>query len=456
MEGVSMTPTTTIEVQGETITLSPDQSTALQACLEKLLSESEAVLVGAAGTGKTTVMRAVLSAWKGGVMFLAPTGKAAVRLAEQTGRLTATIHSSIFGTVEESQEEGSRREKLAFGELRTPEGCRSSTLVVVDEASMVNRDLADQLRQAVIGQADAQILWVGDHEQLPPVEGGWGADLTNPTAKLTTVHRQALESPVLELATLIRQRKAGRFSNWGAQVSKLKPATVEQAVQWSEGGEDRVLLTFTNRIRCLANRLLRKRREYPREEVQVGETLLCTFNQHAIGIMNGETFTVAAVEPHEELSEAMEQDIVTVKVEGRSKPFLMAPVTFDAYHPRKSDRAVFREVWKPLYLRGEDHYSFLDRTGWNSAKLQRMRTLVKESAVQGTWGYCLTVHKSQGSQWQEVGFISCPTYKNMDDPDFKRRLSYTAVTRACEGFHAFVLEVVPDYRKRNPYDCAAN
>ena len=67
------------------------------------------------------------------------------------------------------------------------------------------------------------------------------------------------------------------------------------------------------------------------------------------------------------------------------------------------------------------------------------------------WGYCLTVHKSQGSQWDEVGFISCPSFRGCEDAEFKRRFTYTAVTRAAERFTAFMLAVVPDYRRRNPY-----
>jgi exodeoxyribonuclease-5 len=448
---------TTITVGGQELTLSPDQDAALTACVEELHHSHEAVLAGAAGTGKTTVMAAILDLWNGQVIFLAPTGKAAIRLREQTGRGTRTIHSAIFGTVDERKDErNQRRERLNFGELRPPEGCTPSTLVVVDEASMVNSDLGDKLRTAVIDMCQAHILWVGDHEQLPPVEGEWGADLLNPTGLLDTVHRQALESPVLELATLIRQGVGGRFNRWGDEVCRHTSATVEQAVEWAEGTGDRTLLTFTNRIRCQANRITRKLRGYPRYIVRDGETLICTFNQHGLGIMNGETFEVESVDLHEKLSHALGQDIVTVKPVGREVTFLMAPETFDSYHPRQSDRAVFRSVWAPLYSRGEDYQEFMQHTGWSPRELEGYRNEVKASAVQGTWGYCLTVHKSQGSQWDEVGFISCPTFRNNEDPDFKRRLSYTAVTRACERFHAFVLDVIPDYRKANPYSCAAN
>ena len=297
--------------QGDEITLSADQEDALMECVQTLNERREAVLAGAAGTGKTTVMRAVIGYWSGPVMFLAPTGKAARRLSESTGVGATTIHSAIFALPEEERGEG-RQTTLRFGEAHVPEGLTPSTLVVIDESSMVNAKLAGQVRDSILMQGQANVLWVGDHEQLPPVEGGWGVDLAHPTARLTQVHRQALESPVLELATLIRERRAGDFDSWGGEVTRQN-GTIEQAVTWKEqGGDTRVLLTWTNKVRKNANRLTRLSRGYEKGVIQAGETLLCIFNNHKKGIMNGEAFAVASVAPHEELTRACEQPIVWV------------------------------------------------------------------------------------------------------------------------------------------------
>jgi exodeoxyribonuclease-5 len=447
-----MSPTT-IEIEGVTITLSCDQHFALAACLEELKRSRHAILSGAAGTGKTTVMKALLSAWPGPVMFLAPTGKAAVRLSESTGRGAKTIHSSIFGTVDEEQEgeEEGGKETLRFGELHPPEGCTSSTLVVVDEASMVNTKLANELRTAV-GQVGGNILWVGDHEQLPPVEGGWGVDLANATGKLTQVHRQALDSAVLKFATMIRKGEMGLFDTWGGDVTKQK-VTVAKAAEWRERDDNRVLLTWTNRIRKQANALIRKSRGHKIGVPEIGETLICTFNNHDLAIMNGETFEIAAIEPHPTLSILCEQPILWVKPVGRPD-FVMAPRTFDASkkYPGSrramTDRAIYREVWSNLFLQGNpaDDESpmgeFLAEKGISASDFRRARSEAMDSGVQGTWGYCLTVHKSQGSQWKEVGFMSCPgfrrkgSYLTLED---KRRMLYTAVTRAESRLHIFTL-----------------
>ena len=222
----------------------------------------------------------------------------------------------------------------------------------------------------------------------------------------------------------------------------------------------RILLTWTNKVRCLANRLTRQRRDYKQGEVQDRETLLCTFNNHGLGRMNGEIVEVSRVEECPELSECLGTTVQWV-MEGEGDDavkFLVLPETFDAYRPKKSDRQIYRDAWKPLWAKNrpsqegeESAYRLCDRLDWTMADLRMWRDTVKLHALQATWGYCLTVHKSQGSQWDEVGFISCPGFRGYDDVEFKRRLTYTAVTRAAERFTAFMLSVVPDYRRKNPY-----
>jgi exodeoxyribonuclease-5 len=425
------------------LTLSPDQTVAMEQVLKVLRGpRPEAVLAGAAGTGKTTTMSHVLRAWGGHVLFLAPTGKAAVRLSEQTGVKARTIHSAVYGEPEEvERQRGSRKENLKFGEPHAPEGCGPGVLVVVDEASMVNVEIARHVREVVLGTG-AALLWVGDHEQLPPVEGGWGVALHNPTARLTMVHRQALESPVLELATLIREGKGGAFARWGGDCTRTAITQVDEAVAWAEEAPaDRVLLTWTNAVRTKANRRTRKVRGYTSPLV-AGEKVICTYNNHGLGFLNGETFTVESVEPHDVLTRVLGQPIVWVKFEGKPTRVLMAPSVFDAYRPRASDRMMFEFVWSPL-MKKDGAAALMQEHGIGAEEVRTLRSLVYDFALMGTYAYCLTVHKSQGSQYPEVGFVSCPNFRSQEDRDFKRRLTYTAVTRAQRVFRAFTLTTPP-------------
>lgn len=483
---------TNITIKGKVLTLSADQDAAIDSVFEVLRPGTEACLAGAAGTGKTTVLAAILMRWKGSVMFLAPTGKAANRMKEQTGKAATTIHSAIFSAPSEDEDNAprqrGRKETIRFGEPHPPFGLTRGTLVVVDEASMVNMELANTLRGQVLPHG-CSLLWVGDHEQLPPVEGTWGAPLQNATATLTEVHRQALESPVLELATLIRQGKGGQFTRWGNEVNRISGATIEQAVAWAEEGHQaaallkflpieeqaehknntRVLLTWTNAVRTKANRLVRLAREYPKADVQRGETLMCTFNNHTLGIMNGESFEIAKVEACEELSKAIGATVQWV-TETQTVPtavarrFLVLPQAFDAYHPNMSDRQLLREAWRPLWAKNikekqEDETAdeLRRRMSWTRDQLSEWRDIMMENSIQATWGYCLTVHKSQGSQWSEVGFISCPGFRAKQETggrlsaEDRKRMTYTAVTRAEDGFVAFMLDTVPNYTKKDPY-----
>lgn len=421
------------------VVLSDDQSAALTAVLAALRGPlPEASLAGAAGTGKTTLMRAVIAAWGGGVLLLAPTGKAARRLSEVTGYDASTVHSVLYALVEEQKDQRGR-ERLAFGERKALD----YPLIVVDEASMVNADLARDLRAACSGRT--ALLWVGDHEQLPPVEGDRGVDLDHATAVLTQVHRQALESPVLDLATHIREGRGRDFARWtdaAGDCSRTEITAVADAVTWAEEAPaDRVLLTWTNRVRQQANRLTRERRGLPARGLVAGERIVVTFNNHALGVMNGETFTVTRVEACDDLSDALERTIVWAWIEGHERPILVCPEVFDAQlPPGTSERKLNRDVWEPIWrTEREQILPLMERAGWGWDDLKAWRNRVKARAVQATYAYCLTAHKAQGSQYPEVGFVSCPALRGYADREFTRRLVYTAVTRAERRFRAFTL-----------------
>lgn len=422
------------------VILSDDQSAALTTVLAALRGPArEASLAGAAGTGKTTLMREVLAQWGGGVLLLAPTGKAARRLSEVTGHPAQTAHSALYGTVEEQRDDRGR-ERLAFGERRSLQ----AGLVVVDEASMVSAALAADVR-AACAAGRTPLLWVGDHEQLPPVEGERGVDLDRATAVLSVVHRQALESPVLDLATHVREGKGAAFSRWtddAGDCSRTTITSVDTAVAWAEEAPaERILLTWTNRIRAQANRLTRERRGLPARGLVAGERIVVTYNQHALGVMNGETFTVTRVEPCPDLTDALERPIVWAWLEGMSRPVLLCPEAFDAQlAPGTSERAYNRAIWAPLWKTDRaDILPVMQRAGWGWDDLRLWRDRCAKRVVQATYAYCLTAHKAQGSQYPEVGFVSCPSLRGYEDRDFTRRLFYTGITRAERRFRAFTL-----------------
>jgi exodeoxyribonuclease-5 len=426
--------------------LSDDQTAALAALLAALRGPSrEASLAGAAGTGKTTLMRALLGAWgASNVLLLAPTGKAARRLSEVTGYEAGTIHGALYGLVEEQERQNKReRTSLAFGDRKA----LVASLVVVDEASMVGRKLADDVR-AACREGGATLLWVGDHEQLPPVKANIGVNLAAATAKLTKVHRQALESPVLDLATRIREGKGASFDRWtdaDGACSRTSIRSTEDAVRWAEEAPaERILLTWTNRVRSHANALTRRLRGLAPNTLVAGERIVVTFNNHGLGMMNGETFAVSRVERCDDLSDALQREIVWVWVEGRTSPVLMCPELFDNAR-NEDEHEANRAVWSPIFRTArEDILPLMERAGWDWSDLKAWRGRVHGRVIEATYAYCLTVYKAQGSQYPSVGFVSCPALRGHEDKKFVKSMVYTAVTRAERQFRAFTLGASPE------------
>jgi len=251
-------------------------------------------------------------------------------------------------------------------------------------------------------------------------------------------------------------------------VKRHANATLAQAVAWVEEGYEsslllafasleerqecknagRILLTWTNTVRALVNKMIREGRGYPPEHVQKGETLMCTFNNHGIGLMNGETIDIHKTEVCEPLSNCLDAVVQWVWEVDTGRKFLVLPQAFDRTHPQLSDRAIFREAWRTLWAKkvpddpkDESASKLMKRMAWGWEDLIEWRERAKKHSIQATWGYCRTVHKSQSQQWGGVGFISCPAFRNSDKltAEDRKRLQYTAVSRAESEFSAFML-----------------
>jgi exodeoxyribonuclease V alpha subunit len=383
------------------VELSSDQRVAQErilACLTKP-TRQDVVLVGAAGCGKTTLMRSTIDRVENELgracTLLAPTGKAAFRLSEVTGRTVSTIHRALYPRVRRNRETG----KLEFTQ---PQGiCEPGMLAVIDEGSMVGSGLYKDIHENL--PRGAQVLYVADKEQLMPVNDTWGPALDEPDAELKHVHRQAEGNPILSYATAIRSGTGNRWSHeYRDDDERLQVYSgYSSALGWTldqyKAGFDSTVLTYTNRMRHRLNTDIRKALGLYRQGVIVpGDKLLVRVNNHDLQLMNGEVVTVEAVE--DAMSDLCDRALVVHTERGS---FL---VNLDFFNGRKD---LYIE-WKSKRARHDPIWVHCDH------------------------GFALTIHASQGSEWERVCVILDGPVISLarERPEEGRRMVYTAVTRA--------------------------
>ena len=355
---------------------SPQQDAALNAVSAWLKDPDGAQvfrLFGWAGTGKTTLAKH-LAAGLSSVKYAAFTGKAALAMRKRGCRGASTIHSLIYTLVSES--EGEPRFML------DPESpAASADLIVVDEVSMVDEALANDLLSF-----GTKILVLGDPFQLPPVQGTGFFIHDDPDIMLTEIHRQAAENPIVQLSLDIRN--GGRLQRGSYGESKV---ISRDDVDQSEVLDADQVLVGRNKTRLDYNNRLRELKGLPHGAPVLGDKLVCLRNNPRKKLLNGQIFLVSEVKRKN-----------SGKLDMMLLPEDAGPATAE--------------------VKVTTHLDFF--TGAE----ERMPWEVRRRFDEFTFGYCLTVHKAQGSQWDHV-YLFDESFAFREDG---RRWLYTGVTRAVE------------------------
>ncbi|MBP8644646.1 MAG: ATP-dependent RecD-like DNA helicase [Syntrophobacteraceae bacterium] len=360
--------------------LAPLQEEAVR----RVLTDKVVVITGGPGTGKTTLVRAILAVFKrmkAGVCLAAPTGRAAKRLSEATHYTARTIHRVL-----EFSPQG--------GFQRNEQKPLPADLVLVDETSMVDILLLHHLLKAV--SPHATLVLVGDADQLPSV--GPGNVLQEivrsgqfPVVRLTEIFRQARESKIIVNAHLVQQGKFPvlRSESRGLQdfyfIQKEDP---EEAVQ--------VIL------RLCSERIPARFHLDPVDEIQV----LSPMHRGVIGTQRLNSLLQEALNPQ------------TVSLERGGQVFRVQDKVMQIRN--NYDKDVFNgDLGRIRKIDTENQEVHVEMDGRRVVyDFSEMDELVL--------AYAVTVHKAQGSEYPAVVLPLLTQHYMM----LQRNLLYTAITRA--------------------------
>lgn len=342
-------------------------------------------LFGFAGTGKTTLARHIAADIDGNVVFGAFTGKASLVLKKKGCANASTIHSLIY---KPKQDEDTG---LVEFHLNPDSPITTAALVIIDEVSMVGEDLARDLLSYGV-----KVLVLGDPAQLPPVKGEGFFINAEPDILLTDIHRQAAENPIIRMSMDVREGRQLQPGRYGDSLvvrrNTIDQATMRSIVMEADQvlcGLNRTRQTYNERIRSIRGLAGRGEPWHPAN----GDRLVCLKNNHTKGLLNGGLWDVTGVGfipggggGKFDLRVASVDEPQTAQVE------VTVPTQFFIGTEKEMDWRALREI---------DQFTF---------------------------GYCLTVHKSQGSAWDNlVLFDESNIFK-----ETARNHLYTGITRAAE------------------------
>ncbi|GFG41663.1 SF1B family DNA helicase RecD2 [Streptococcus canis] len=364
-----------------------------QEAIEKALTSKVFLLTGGPGTGKTTVIRGILQAYAKlhqldldkkdlPILLAAPTGRAARRMNELTGLPSATIHRHLGLTGD--------------NDYQTIEDYLDCDLLIVDEFSMVDTWLANQLLSAV--SSTTQVIIVGDSDQLPSVGPGQVlADLLKvknlPQIALRKIFRQSQESTIVALADQMRrgilapdfrEKKADRsyFEAQAAFIPDMIQKIVLSAIKSGIPAEEIQILApmykgqaGINHLNQLMQDLLNPLEEqteflFNNTRFRKGDKVLHLVNDAQLNVFNGDIGYITDLIPAK-YTESKQDELV---------------IAFDG-----SEVTYPRNEWLKLTL-----------------------------------AYAMSIHKSQGSEFQVVILPITRQSGRL----LQRNLIYTAITRS--------------------------
>jgi exodeoxyribonuclease-5 len=416
------------------------------------------LLKGYAGTGKTSVVAALVQSLKEvrlNTVLMAPTGRAAKVLSSYAKTSAFTIHKKIYR--QKSIDEQS--------EFALAPNLYKNTIFIVDEASMIS---GNSYEQSVFGSGNlledmmiyinsgkrCKVIIVGDSAQLPPVgfslspaldidRLGYYGDCIG--VELKEVVRQTDKSGILVNATAVRKQieandvRYPKFQTDFPDIEQITGTDLIEALSDAYakyGNEETIVICRSNRTANKYNEGIRNRVFFMEDEIVQGDRIMVVKNNYQSSkdideidfIANGDMATIRRIRKYQERYGLHFADIVLEfsdynNLELESKAILDTLSIESASLPAEVNKQLF-------YSLAEDYSSITN-------KRQRYKAIKEDaffSALQIKFAYAVTCHKSQGGQWECV-FLDCPYFADNNLTFEDLRWLYTAITRASKKLY---------------------
>ena len=385
--------------------LTPKQQEGLKIALERhKANEKYTVIAGFAGTGKSTLVKFIIDALdvdQNKVAYATYTGKAAEVLRKKGNPNAMTLHKLLYDSIP----------RQGGGFIRIPKKMLEYKIIVVDEVSMVPKSMIDMLLNHRV-----YVIFLGDPFQLPQIDKKENHTLLDkPHIFLDQVMRQAAESEIIQLTMKIRNGEQIDFMNGKEVIIAPKASLVTGHLTWADQ-----IICATNASRISLNNQMREILGYSGLP-QDGERMICLRNywedfseDGSSSLVNGMTGIIK--NPFESFRMAP----MYVKMKNHKMDIIQGEFISD---DGKTFNSV--EMDKSMITTGEFSLDWRETYALGQLKNKIGDIVPREF----TFGYAITCHKSQGSEWDKVLVIE---ERFPFDKKEHARWLYTACTRAAE------------------------
>lgn len=403
----------------------------------KLDEKQVFVLAGYAGTGKTFLVNHIvkneMELPEEKVAYVAPTGKAASVLIQRGAKKAITIHKLIYVRAEKeykTEVNGKIIKSKKFEFIKKP-NISNYKLIVVDETSMVEAKVMEDLLSFGI-----PLLCCGDIGQLPPVGKDNGL-LKHPDYNLTQIVRQAEDNAIVKLATMAREGRNIPIGNYGNAIVIAQNMISESKMKEILMNADQIL-AGTNQTTFKINAQMKEYLGMKPKELNTNEKIICLMNNWDVlleddySLVNG---LIGYVGNHKIVDEKLGLGELDFKADFLDEPtenllfdnniFLNNEFKYDfhqqvylmddgAYQLKTSFQMKQPNETEAEYRKRIHEYAVLKRDAIGTEQI---------NFFQDAW--CITVHKSQGSEWKNV--VVFDQSRLFNEPE---KHLYTAITRA--------------------------